>query len=172
MRCRFDGDTHPQLPQYVNPFRLNEPLDGGGIGRIIRSKVSNLKPKDYVVMPFVGYPWKTRCVLDLSDINSSTESELGTFHIAANDVEETQVSHLLGVVGMPGLTAYCGIVRTQDASSRCKNINHTINSYTLRISRVKNRNCRDLRSSGGSGKYCWSDCSYRTRSSCGWNLWI
>ena len=116
MRCRFDGDTHPQLPQYVTPFRLNEPLDGGGIGRIIRSKVSNLKPKDYVVMPFVGYPWKTRCVLNLSDINSSTESELGTFHIAANDVEETQVSHLLGVVGMPGLTAYCGIVHASNIS--------------------------------------------------------
>ena len=37
MRCRFDGETHPQLPQYVTPFLLNTPIDGGGVGKIIRS---------------------------------------------------------------------------------------------------------------------------------------
>jgi len=112
MRCRFDGADHSQLPQYVEPFRLNETPDGGGIGKVLRSNHENVRVNDWVCMPFVGYPWKTQCVLDLSELDDNSNNKnltLDTFLVAANEIEENQLSHLLGAVGMPGLTAYCGI---------------------------------------------------------------
>ena len=112
MRCRFDGETHPQLPQYVTPFLLNTPLDGGGVGKIVRSASPRYQPDDYIVLPFVGYPWTTRCVLKVSNESDDSSSKLDTFHVAADEIDENQLSHLLGAIGMPGLTAYCGIVRS------------------------------------------------------------
>ena len=88
------------------------------MGKIVRSASPRYQPDDYIVLPFVGYPWKTRCVLKVSNESDDSSSKLDTFHVAADEIDENQLSHLLGAIGMPGLTAYCGIVHASNLSQQ------------------------------------------------------
>ncbi|MBD1373002.1 NADP-dependent oxidoreductase [Hazenella sp. IB182357] len=79
---------------YVPPYSLNEPIAGGVVGEVIESKSSQFQTGE-IVMGMYG--WQTNGVVngkDLQKINSDI----------------APISTALGVLGMPGLTAYFGLL--------------------------------------------------------------
>ena len=100
MRCRMDGPDHPQLAEYVQPFKLGEAPDGAGIGRVTMSYHECYEEGDIVVAPFIGYPWSTHAVLD---------GEAPSLQKCPKEMEQ-HASHFLGALGIPGLTAYFGFL--------------------------------------------------------------
>ena len=90
MRGRMNDVT-----SYVPPFRLGEPLEGGAIGTVIESRSPELNVGD-LVLHMLG--WREEAVLP------------------ARQARKVAVAHglspsaYLGVLGMPTLTAYVGLL--------------------------------------------------------------
>lgn len=79
---------------YVPPFPLNEVVAGGVVGEVIESNSSRFKVGDFVLS---DKGWQTHAV--------ANEKELRKIN-----PELAPVSTALGVLGMPGLTAYFGLL--------------------------------------------------------------
>ena len=82
------------VKSYVPPFALGEPLAGGAVGRVVSSR-NEKWPEGTWVVHDLG--WREAAVTDGRGVRAVDET-LGP------------VSTALGVLGMPGLTAYVGIV--------------------------------------------------------------
>jgi len=83
------------VKSYVPPFQLGEALQGGAIGEVVASNAPGLKPGDLVQS---NYGWRE------------------AFNSPAGAVQKLETHGLppeafLGVAGMPGLTAYVGLLR-------------------------------------------------------------
>ncbi|MER5181271.1 NADP-dependent oxidoreductase [Streptomyces sp. NPDC002896] len=83
---------------YVAPFELNEPMQGGAVGRIVASDVEGLEVGDHV-LHFEG--WR-----EYAAVNAK--------HAVKVDPEAAPLSTYLGVLGMTGLTAYAGLLRVAE----------------------------------------------------------
>lgn len=79
---------------YVAGFNLEETLTGGAIGRIVSSKNDNLSEGEYVES---HYGWREGFVAPGNHLN-----KLGNLQAPA--------SAYLGILGMPGMTAYVGLL--------------------------------------------------------------
>jgi NADPH-dependent curcumin reductase CurA len=79
---------------YVAPFQLNEVLNGGIVGEVVESKSNNFVKGDLVVGS-----------LGWQDYSIAGEKEVRKIN-----PEIAPVSTALGVLGMPGLTAYFGLL--------------------------------------------------------------
>jgi NADPH-dependent curcumin reductase CurA len=79
---------------YVPPFQLNEVLNGGVVGEVVESKSNNFSKGDVVVG---NLGWQ--------DYSIAGEKEVRKIN---SDI--APVSTALGVLGMPGLTAYFGLL--------------------------------------------------------------
>ena len=79
---------------YVPPFQLNQPLQGGAIGEVIASGDPSLKPGDLVSSMF---GWR--------EAFTAPAAALERIEPAGAPPEA-----FLGVLGMPGLTAYAGLL--------------------------------------------------------------
>jgi hypothetical protein len=79
---------------YVPPFQVGKPIDGGVVATVVESKSSLLKAGDTVVG---NLPWATRCVEKADRLRKV-------------DIRSIPAGYYLGVLGMPGLTAYVGMV--------------------------------------------------------------
>jgi NADPH:quinone reductase len=79
---------------YVPPFQLHEVLNGGVVGEVVESK-SNHFEKGTVVVGNLGW----------QDYSIAGERDVRTI-----DPDVAPVSTALGVLGMPGLTAYFGLL--------------------------------------------------------------
>lgn len=79
---------------YIAPFELNQPPTGGVVGQVVESKFPALKPGD-TVLGFL--PWA-----DYARAKGDTLQKL--------DPSLGPVSTALGVLGMPGMTAYFGLL--------------------------------------------------------------
>ncbi|XP_059908873.1 prostaglandin reductase 2 isoform X1 [Gadus macrocephalus] len=93
MRCRMNEDTGAG---YLTPWRLSEVADGGGVGRVEASRWDALAPGDVVTC--FNWPWATHGVLKGSAL-----------HKMDPQLVDGHLSHLLGAVGLTGLTALLGI---------------------------------------------------------------
>jgi NADPH-dependent curcumin reductase CurA len=91
MRPRMDD-----VPSYVPPYALGEPLDGGAVGVVEESRAEGLAPGDLVLH---GLGWRSSAVLPAAGVRR--------LDLPAG-VPETAV---LGPLGMPGLTAWVGLLR-------------------------------------------------------------
>jgi NADPH-dependent curcumin reductase CurA len=80
---------------YVPPFALGEPLEGGAVGEVVASRSEQLSEGD-TVLHQAG--WREHAVLDASAVRRV-------------DTTSVPASAYLGVLGMPGLTAYVGLTR-------------------------------------------------------------
>ncbi|HEX6247556.1 MAG TPA: NADP-dependent oxidoreductase [Nocardioidaceae bacterium] len=80
---------------YVPPFRIGEPLDGGAVGEVVASESPDLAVGDVVVHQL---GWREHAVVPARRVR-----RVDTEHVAP--------SAYLGVLGMPGLTAYVGLTR-------------------------------------------------------------
>ena len=88
MRGRMDD-----VPSYIAPFVLGEPLDGGAVGEVVASRAPDV-PVGATVAHFLG--WREYAVLDA----------------AAATVVDTGIAPpqaYLGLLGTPGLTAYLAV---------------------------------------------------------------
>lgn len=83
------------LKSYIPPFILDSPMDGGAVGEVLLSRDETLKPGD-VVLHQLG--WREHAVLPAA-------------HAKKIDTAIAPSSAYLGVLGMPGLTAYVGLTR-------------------------------------------------------------
>ena len=84
----------PSVKSYMPAFKLGEPIEAHGVGRVLRSDNPDFKVGDHVVgvMPFEKYT----VVHDASDF------------MAVDNSENLNWSTFIGAAGMPGQTAYYG----------------------------------------------------------------
>lgn len=81
------------VPSYIPPFKLNEPIESGIIAEVTESKYNDLKPGDFV---FALLPWKEKQVVDGQKLRKV-------------DPELAPLSAYLGILGLTGLTAHLGL---------------------------------------------------------------
>jgi len=80
---------------YIDPYPVGEPLDGPAVGRVIASRADGYAVGDHV---FHGLGWREHAVLDAATVYKV-------------DPNLAPLSAYLGVLGVPGVTAYIGIER-------------------------------------------------------------
>lgn len=79
---------------YISTFQIDEPLSGGVVGKVIQSKATALKEGDLVLGRLPWRPLNVVHVRELQKINTNIAPP----------------SYFLGILGMPGLTAYFGLM--------------------------------------------------------------
>lgn len=79
---------------YAPPFEIGKPITGGVVAKVIKSNTINFKENDIVTG---NLPWQQRCIV----------TENGLLEI---DTSIAPASYHLGILGMPGLTAYFGLM--------------------------------------------------------------
>jgi NADPH-dependent curcumin reductase CurA len=82
------------VKSYAASFEVDQPIRGGVVARVVESKSNPLKVGDLV---FGMLPWATYCI-EKSD------------NLRRIDPNIAPPSYYLGILGMPGLTAYFGIM--------------------------------------------------------------
>jgi NADPH-dependent curcumin reductase CurA len=90
------GRMNPNIKSYIPAFSLSEPLDGGVVAQIVESKSEKFQPGDYAV-GFQG-GWRTHATV-------------GADGLTKVDPAIAPLSAFLGVLGMPGFTAWAGITQ-------------------------------------------------------------
>lgn len=88
MRGRMDD-----RPSYVPPFQVGAALDGGAVGEVVVSKSDNVATGTQVLH---GFGWREYAVLPAKRVQPI-------------DTAVAPASAYLGVLGMPGFTAYVGL---------------------------------------------------------------
>jgi NADPH-dependent curcumin reductase CurA len=81
-------------PSYVQPFQVGQPLDGGCVGQVVQSQDEKFQAGDYVLG---RKGWREYYVSDGTDLTKI-------------DPNLAPVQTYLGTLGMPGLTAYVGLL--------------------------------------------------------------
>jgi len=95
MRGRMNPDR-----SYVAPFTVGQALNGSGCGRVIESKHPNYQPGDKIAsLNELNWPWREYVVLSKSQVDNCKK---------ISEIPDHLVSHTIGQLGMPGLTAYFG----------------------------------------------------------------
>jgi NADPH-dependent curcumin reductase CurA len=89
MRGRMTG-----VRSYVAPFELGKPIEGGAVGRVVESSYDGIAAGDWV-MSMLG--WREQGIAPGAQLRKLDESV-------------APPSTALGVLGMPGLTAWVGLV--------------------------------------------------------------
>jgi NADPH-dependent curcumin reductase CurA len=89
MRSRMSG-----VRTYVGPYEVGDPIDGGAVGRVVASNDPGFDEGDWVLS---GLGWRERGIA-------------GARHLRKLDPDVAPPSTALGVLGMPGLTAWVGLV--------------------------------------------------------------
>ncbi|MFZ4120999.1 MAG: NADP-dependent oxidoreductase [Caulobacterales bacterium] len=79
---------------YVPPFELDKPLQGGAIGEVLKSNASDLQPGDLVESMF---GWREGFVAPAAAVTKLPKTA-------------APPQAFIGVLGMPGLTAYAGLL--------------------------------------------------------------
>ncbi|RII17295.1 putative NADP-dependent oxidoreductase YfmJ [Streptomyces sp. YIM 130001] len=82
------------VKSYVPPYKLDAPMDGGAVGEVVASGSPDFAVGDHVVH---GLGWREY-------------AEVPARHATRIDPSAAPLSAYLGVLGMPGLTAYAGLL--------------------------------------------------------------
>lgn len=83
---------------YVSPFKLNEPLTGGAVGKVQKSTSSDFQQGDLVYS--FEYPWQSYALFEGDKIKELKKLD---------KIFLKHPSYALSVLGMPGMTAYWGL---------------------------------------------------------------
>lgn len=82
------------VKSYVPPFQLGKAMDGGAVGYVVASEAEGFQVGDAVLH---GLGWREYATFDAK-------------HAVKVDAELAPLSYYLGVLGMPGMTAYAGLL--------------------------------------------------------------
>jgi NADPH-dependent curcumin reductase CurA len=80
---------------YAPPYQIGAPLQGGAIGEVVESRAAGFGKGDLVLH---SYGWREHALFNASAVQ------------AVPDLPGVSPSAYLGVLGMPGLTAYVGLL--------------------------------------------------------------
>ncbi|SNR79972.1 NADP-dependent oxidoreductase [Actinacidiphila glaucinigra] len=80
---------------YAEPYRLDQPMHGGAVGRVVASGAEGFAPGDHVLHPL---GWREYALVKAENV-------------VRVDPGLAPLSTYLGVLGMTGLTAYAGLLR-------------------------------------------------------------
>jgi NADPH-dependent curcumin reductase CurA len=123
---------------YAPPYALGEPLSGGAVGRVVESRAQGLAPGDHVLS---SHGWREAFRCAAADL-----TPLGP--LAAPP------SAYLGILGMPGMTAYTGLLAAASLKDGetvfVSGAAGAVGSAAGQIAKVKG--CRVLGSAGGPHK--------------------
>jgi NADPH-dependent curcumin reductase CurA len=136
MRGRMD-----ERETYIAPFELGKPLDGGCVGQVIESQNENFCEGDYVSG---NKGWREFFVSDGSDL-------------VKIDPEMAPIQNYLGILGMPGFTAYVGLMDIgqprEGETVFVSTAAGAVGSVACQIAKIKG--CRVIGSSGSDEKVAW-----------------
>jgi NADPH-dependent curcumin reductase CurA len=79
---------------YVPPYEIGQSITGGVVAKVLKSSAPDFKENDIVTG---NLPWQQHCIT----------TEKGLIKI---DISIAPASYYLGILGMPGLTAYFGLM--------------------------------------------------------------
>lgn len=83
------------VKSYTPPFELNKPIHSGAIARVLESKNDKFKAGDFVSGML---DWQTKQIATGKDL-------------VKVDASKAPLSAYLGILGLTGLTAYCGLTQ-------------------------------------------------------------
>ena len=126
---------------YTPPFQIGEPLTGGAVGQVVAALKGRFQVGDYVTS-MLG--WREYFV---SDGRGLTQF----------DPRVAPIQAYLGVLGMPGLTAYVGLLdigRLQDGETVFVSAAAgAVGAVACQIAKLKG--CRVIGSAGSPAKVAW-----------------
>jgi NADPH-dependent curcumin reductase CurA len=129
------------VKSYVPPFQLGEVLDGGAVGQVVASRNERFPEGSWVVHTL---GWRELALSDGSGLMQFDPS-LGP------------VSTALGVLGMPGLTAYVGLLDigrpVEGETVFVSGAAGAVGSLVGQIAKLKG--CRVIGSAGSPEKVAW-----------------
>jgi NADPH-dependent curcumin reductase CurA len=136
MRGRMTG-----IRTYVDPYELEQPLDGGAVGRVVASRHEGFAEGDWV-----------QSMLGWRDAGVAPGASLRKL-----DPGVAPPSTALGVLGMPGLTAWVGLVDVARVEAGetvyVSGAAGAVGSAAVQIARL--RGCRVIGSAGTPEKVAW-----------------
>jgi len=126
---------------YVPPFAVGEPLTGGAVGQVVASR-DDAWPEGAWVLHDRG--WREVALLESSKLR-------------AVDPSAAPLSTALGVLGMPGLTAFVGIVDVAEVTAGetvfVSGAAGAVGSLACQLARL--RGARVIGSAGSAAKRAW-----------------
>jgi NADPH-dependent curcumin reductase CurA len=136
MRSRMSG-----IRTYVGPYEVGEPIDGGAVGRVVASRHDELAEGDWV----------------LSALGWREEGVVRGDSLRKLDPALAPPSTALGVLGMPGFTAWVGLVEIGEAKEGetiyVSGAAGAVGSVAAQLARLKG--LRVLGSAGSQEKVEW-----------------
>ena len=127
--------------RYAPGFQLGEPLRGGCVGQVVDSRDGEFQIGDYVLG---GLGWR--------EYFASRSSELTKI-----DPDIAPIQAYLGVVGMPGMTAYVGLLDIGRAEAGetvfVSAASGAVGAIVCQIAKIKG--CRVVGSAGSAAKIAW-----------------
>jgi NADPH-dependent curcumin reductase CurA len=126
---------------YIAPFEIGKPLDGGCVGQVIESKSEKFQEGDYVLG---NKGWREFFVSDSEGLISI-------------DPDVAPIQNYLGILGMPGFTAYVGLLEIGQPKEGNTVFVSTaagaVGSLVCQIAKIKG--CRVVGSTGSDEKVAW-----------------
>ena len=132
---------------YAQPQPLDQVMQGGTVGEVIESRHPNYKPGDHVV----GYGgWQEYSIVDAGQPGM----------LRKVDTKHVPLSAYLGAVGMPGVTAWYGLMKIcQPKAGQTIVVSAASGAVGSAVGQLaKSRGCRAVGIAGGADK-----CGYVTR---------
>jgi NADPH-dependent curcumin reductase CurA len=130
-----------EQPSYVEPFPLGQALEGGCVGRVVQSHGGRFQVGDYVLG---RKGWREYYVSDGADLTKI-------------DLTIAPLQAYLGILGMPGLTAYVGLLDIgQPQAGNTLFVSAAagaVGSVVCQIAKLKG--CRVVGSAGSAAKVHW-----------------
>lgn len=130
-----------EAKSYTAPFQVGQPLEGGCVGQVVESQQKGFSVGDYVLG---NLGWREYWMSDGQ----------GVMRI---DPKLAPIESFLGVLGMPGLTAYVGLLRIggprEGETVFVSAASGAVGSLVCQIARIKG--CHVVGSAGSPAKADW-----------------
>lgn len=136
MRGRMTG-----VKTYVEPFAVGEPLEGGAVGEVVESRSPDFRPGDKVVH-MLG--WR-----EYATAPGKALTKLPSLEVADES--------FLGVLGMPGMTAWTGLNRIGQAQPGDRVLVSAASGAvgSLVVQLAKGKGCQVVGLAGSAEKCQW-----------------